>query len=228
MELLALALAPGIAISIYIYRKDKVNKEPISLLLMRFFAGALCTIPAGFIQIFLTKPLEKYFGNGIQSTLVMAYGLVAVSEELCKFLTLRLLPFKRAHFDEPFDGIVYAVMVGMGFATLENIFYVYQHGISTGILRMFTAVPAHATFAILMGFYVGLAKFYRRKRTVYYFMAIVLPILFHGTYDFFLFLGKTSYHLIGAGVSLIVAIKLSQIALKRNQEITDKYNNRHK
>lgn len=72
---------------------------------------------------------------------------------------IRLFAYRRKAFDEPFDGIVYVVMVGMGFATLENIGYVLQHGMGTGILRIFLSVPAHATFAILMGDHLGLAKF---------------------------------------------------------------------
>ena len=76
-------------------------------------------------------------GEGIFYVAVYSYLIVALSEEGSKFLMLRLIPYRRKAFDDPFDGIVYAVMVSMGFATLENIGYVMQHGMGTGLLRMF-------------------------------------------------------------------------------------------
>ena len=71
--------------------------------------------------------------------------------------------YRKKEFDEPFDGIVYAVMVGMGFATVENISYVSQYGLMTGIMRLFMAVPAHASFAIIMGYFMGKARFSAKK-----------------------------------------------------------------
>jgi len=110
--------------------------------------------------------------------------------------------------------------VGMGFATLENIGYVYQNGMGTGILRMFLSVPAHATFAVLMGYYMGLAKFDETNRKKYLLLAILLPVLFHGTFDFFLFLGSTPLHFVGAIASFIVAIRLSRKAIRKHRDLS--------
>jgi RsiW-degrading membrane proteinase PrsW (M82 family) len=137
---------------------------------------------------------------------------------------LRYYAFPKKTFDEPYDGIVYSVMVGMGFATVENIGYVYQHGINTALLRMFLSVPAHATFAILMGYFVGKAKFIPEKRFYYLFMGLFWATFFHGTYDFFLFLqgGLVSSYIsdgllfLGAVVSFIIAISLSRRAIKEH------------
>jgi RsiW-degrading membrane proteinase PrsW (M82 family) len=74
--------------------------------------------------------------------------------------------YNNKNFNEPFDGIVYAVIVSMGFATIENIIYVFQYGFATGILRLFTAVPAHAAFGILMGYFLGKAKFTHGKSSI--------------------------------------------------------------
>ncbi|HNA16783.1 MAG TPA: PrsW family glutamic-type intramembrane protease, partial [Ferruginibacter sp.] len=189
MGLLALAIAPGIFLSLFIYYKDRYNKEPLGLLLLTFVLGIFSTIPALVVQIFLTKPVERIMGEGIAYTAVFSYLIVALSEEGSKFLVLRYYAYRRKAFDDPFDGIVYSMMVGMGFATLENIAYVLQHGYITGITRMFLSVPAHATFAVLMGYHVGLAKFDATRRGRYLLLAIFWPVLFHGTFDFFLFLG---------------------------------------
>ncbi len=220
MGLLALAIAPGIAICIFIYFKDKYNKEPLGLLILSFVMGMLVIIPAAIIQITLTRPLEKLMGEGILYTTVFSFLIVAFSEEGSKFLALRFVPYRRRAFDDPFDGIVYAIMVGMGFATLENIGYVTQHGFSTGITRMFLSVPAHATFAVLMGYHVGLAKFDPANRMKYMILAIFWPVLFHGTFDFFLFLGNTWLHFAGAVLSFIVAVKLSLKLINKKQKIS--------
>jgi RsiW-degrading membrane proteinase PrsW (M82 family) len=108
----------------------------------------------------------------------------------------------------------------MGFATLENIGYVLQHGFGTGILRMFLSVPAHGTFAVLMGYHIGLAKFDPVNRKKYMVLAIFWPVLFHGTFDFFLFLGNGWLYFAGAVVSFIVAVKLSLKLIRRKQEIS--------
>jgi RsiW-degrading membrane proteinase PrsW (M82 family) len=213
-------MAPGIAICLFIYFKDKYNREPLGLLILSFFMGVLSIIPAVIIQLALTKPVEKLMGNGILYTAVFSYLIVALSEEGSKFLALRLLPFRRKAFDDPFDGIVYAVVVSMGFATLENIMYVSDHGIGTGILRMFLSVPAHATFGVLMGYHVGLAKFDPANKRRHLVLAIFWPVLFHGTFDFFLFVGNTWMHFAGAVISFIVAVKLSLKLIRRKQSMS--------
>ncbi len=220
MGLLALAMAPGIAICLFIYFKDKYNREPLGLLILSFFMGVLSIIPAVIIQLALTKPVEKLMGNDILYTAVFSYLIVALSEEGSKFLALRLLPFRRKAFDDPFDGIVYAVVVSMGFATLENIMYVTDHGIGTGILRMFLSVPAHATFGVLMGYHLGLAKFDPANKRIHLVLAIFWPVLFHGTFDFFLFVGNTWMHFAGAVISFIVAVKLSLKLIRRKQSMS--------
>jgi len=223
MGLLALAIAPGIAICLFIYFKDRYNREPLGLLILSFFMGMLSIIPAIIIQLALTRPIEKLMGAGFLYTAVFSYLIVALSEEGSKFLALRFIPFRRKAFDDPFDGIIYAVMVGMGFATLENIMYVTDRGIGTGILRMFLSVPAHGTFAVLMGYHLGLAKFDPANRKRHMFLAIFWPVVFHGTFDFFLFVGNTWLHFAGAIISFIVGVKLSLKLIRRKQDMSQSY-----
>lgn len=141
-----------------------------------------------------------------------AFFMVALIEETSKFLFVRGRLFYHKDFDEPLDGIIYTVMVGMGFATIENILYIFYAGGggTTGIIRMFTAIPAHAFFAILMGYFIGLAKYapmgYSR---IFSFLALFVAVLFHGLYDYFLFISFIPNVWIWSFVSLFVAFIFS-------------------
>ena len=223
MGLLALAIAPGIAICIFIYWKDKYKREPLGLLLGSFMLGMFSTIPAIILELIFGKPFGELTGMSIARVGLFAFAVVALSEELCKYVVVRYFAFKRQAFDDPFDGIVYAVMVGMGFATMENIGYVYQHGMATGILRMFLSVPAHGTFAVLMGYHIGIEKFDPANRKKHLFYAIFWPVLFHGTFDFFLLKADTILHVAGALASFFIAIKLSRRAIRKKLLLSESY-----
>ncbi len=217
LALFALALAPGIAIAVYIYLKDKHEREPFRLLAISFFYGVLSTV----VTLLISLPTQYWMvlrEDDVTHQFINAFFKVAFVEELSKFLFIRFILFPNKHFNEPFDGIVYAVMVGMGFATLENILYVFEYGYTTGILRMFTAVPAHATFAILMGYFLGKAKFSHNKKLYYSALGLLVATLFHGAYDYFWFISFIPGVWVGAIISLLVAFFLSRKAIRLHQQ----------
>lgn len=183
--LLVLAILPGFLICLFIYRMDKYEKESPFHLYLSFALGMLITIPVLKLQEW-TYHMGLDEADEIWATLFSSFIVVALSEELIKFAALMLYPFPRKFFNEPIDGIIYAVMIAMGFATLENILYAYRFGIETIILRAFTAVPAHAAFAVMMGYFVGKAKFQPERRRYYLLSALGLPVVVHGIYDFFI------------------------------------------
>lgn len=213
--LLALALAPGAAIGLYIYLKDKHEREPFGLLIRSFFFGV--------ISVFITLLISQGIGyfvtidpESVSEQAIHAFLIVALVEEFSKFIFVRGILYNNSHFNEPFDGIVYSVMVGMGFATFENILYVYEGGVGTAFMRMFTAVPAHAAFAVLMGFYLGKAKF-EHKKSYYALHALGVATLLHGAYDYFLFISFVPGLVIGALISLMFGIWLSRKAIRIHQ-----------
>ncbi len=184
MNILFISLAPVFIIAIYIYIRDKYEKEPIRLLLYSLLAGIFIIIPVIFVEMWLSS---VYRSEDIQlRALWEAFVVAGFTEEVFKFAALYLLIWKNRNFNEKFDGIVYAVFVSLGFAALENMLYVYENGMSVGVLRAFTAVPAHALFGVAMGFYFGLARFYPQKRLNYMTRTLLFPILLHGLYDFML------------------------------------------
>ena len=216
-----LAIAPGVAISAYIIFKDEYNREPRKHLIISFLLGALSIIPAMLLELPITFTEQNSFFQSTLGNALKAYLMVALPEEACKYFMLKKYAYRQPEYDEPFDGIVYAVMVGMGFATVENIMYVYEYGVATGVVRMFLAVPAHATFAIIMGYFMGKAKFSQKKETYLLLAGLFWAVVFHGSYDFFLFLKDTQHTqselsllmLLGAIVSLITGIILSKKAI---------------
>jgi RsiW-degrading membrane proteinase PrsW (M82 family) len=105
----------------------------------------------------------------------------------------------------------------MGFAALENVLYILQYGVSTGITRAFTAVPAHATFGILMGYFMGKAKF-SKNRIQLNLLGLLGATIFHGFYNFFLFINFVPGTLIGAILSLVIGTVLSRKAIKKHQK----------
>lgn len=230
MLLLGLAIAPGLAICLYIFYRDKYNREPAFTLLMSFVWGLVITIPAVTIEM-LAKDLVEETITGI---IISSFFFIALVEEFCKFLPLRYYALSRKSFDEPLDGIVHAVMIGMGFATLENIGYVLAatDGIQTGMLRMFTSIPGHATFAVIMGYYAGKAKFDFKHREALLLKGLLLATFFHGAYDSCLFLLKllpgtisSLLLVVGALASLITAMILSMRLIRLHRRTSQNYYN---
>jgi protease PrsW len=218
MSLLLLAIAPAMIIILYIYFKDKFEKEPIGFLVKNFLMGAIVSV---IITLLLSIIANQFFPltneTSIFQQFIKAFFVVGFVEEFSKYIIVKFYAQKNEEFNEPFDGIVYAVMVSMGFAALENVMYVFQYGVSTGIIRAFTAVPAHATFGILMGYFMGLAKFSKNKQLLNI-TGLLVATFFHGAYDFFLFINFIPGIAIGAFVSLIVGIILSKKAIKIHQQ----------
>lgn len=218
MNLVLLAIAPAMVIIIYIYIKDKFEKEPLKLLIKNFFLGAIISV---LITILLGSLASRILPlpdeRSVLQMFIKAFIVVALVEEFSKYVIVRYVSQRSNAFNEPFDGIVYAVMVSMGFATLENILYVFQYGVSTGITRAFTAVPAHATFAILMGYFMGKAKF-SNNRALLNITGLLVATVFHGAYDFFLFINYIPGIWLGAIASLIIGIVLSKRAMKNHQD----------
>jgi len=184
MILLLLSIAPVLIILVYIYFRDKYEKEPIGLLLWGLLLGALIMIPILVVEYILMIPAEQMKGMG--NAAYVSFVVAALTEETFKFLAVYILIWRNKNFNEKFDGIVYAVFVSLGFGAVENIFYVFEYGSSVGLARAITSVPAHALFGVFMGFHLGIAKFFPEKRKASLRKAIIIPVIFHGIYDFLL------------------------------------------
>ena len=187
--LIAAAVLPAIALLIFVYREDRMEKEPWPLLLSLLAQGIISTSLAVFAERLGSKLLGGILpANTMVYQVIFNFIVVGLSEEGFKYLLLKRRTWFSPAFNCQFDGVVYAVFVSLGFALWENIDYVVMYGFSTALVRAVTAVPGHACFGVFMGAWYGLAKRYenygypdksRRCRT----LAVLLPTLLHGAYD---------------------------------------------
>ncbi len=240
--LISLAILPVIVLAIFIYRKDKFEKEPLRMLAKAFFFGCLSVIPAILIEqalqlgfFFMGGEYMSGFVTGIYNGFIVA----GCSEELCKLALLALAVWKAPDFNEYFDGIVYATFVALGFAGIENLMYVFRQetfevSLMTGGVRAILSVPGHFLFAVVMGYYFALAKFNPDKRRQNLFKAFFYPMLLHGTFDALLMIpeamGEEGSWLSAVlfPVFIFFDVKLWKVAmrhLKGLQEMSDQQNN---
>jgi len=186
--LLVLSLAPVALLLWYFDRLDKKNKESRIFLWSIFLWGFLVTLAAGGIEILLEYLFGNLFSDPLVKIFVTAFIFVAVVEEGLKYLVVKKKAYPHPAYNEYYDGVIYAVVASLGFAALENIFYVTDGGFSVGLIRAILSVPAHALFGATMGYFMALAKFSPNKEQErnYLFKAVLFPILLHGLYDYLL------------------------------------------
>ncbi|MBN1756380.1 PrsW family intramembrane metalloprotease [bacterium] len=178
--IIAIALAPGIFWAWFFYKRDKLEPEPVKKIVKLFFYGMLIAFPAAIIEQLIT---------GSES--VVLYIITApVVEEFLKFIIVFITIFRDTEFDEPLDGIIYASAIALGFASLENIGYLYaahRSGtlVNIGILRAILSVPGHALFSSMWGLALGLAKFSRYSSRNIILGGLLLSMVFHSVFNFF-------------------------------------------
>lgn len=206
-----LALLPVAVVLWFVYFKDK-RKEPLRTLAFTFMWGTLTVIPVVIIELLFDT----------SNPFVENFLVVAPTEEFFKFLVVMLYVWKHKDFDDSFDAIVYCVTASLGFAAIENLFYVLDNGFGVGIARAVTSIPGHAEFAVFMGYFLCRAKthFYHQrsslmKKNLAY--ALGSAILIHGCYDYFLSMEWHWLFIVSIIVLDIAAIYLINKASKEDK-----------
>ncbi|MED4955495.1 MULTISPECIES: glutamic-type intramembrane protease PrsW [Paenibacillus] len=176
------AVAPGLALLTYFYLKDKYDTEPLHMVVKVFMLGFLIVLPVMIIQ----RGLTLWLGD---NPWVSSFGISAGVEEAFKWFVLYHMIYNHTEFDEPYDGILYAAAISLGFATVENVIYAFASHATLGslLVRALLPVSGHAMFGVMMGYYLGRAKFSEgavsRKFLIF---SLLLPIIYHGVYDWIL------------------------------------------
>ena len=217
--ILVAALLPAALLWFYIWKKDP-QKEPTSWLLKATVWGVAICIPVVIVESGIETVL---FGPGgkpatFAGTTAMAFFVAAIPEEAFKLLALWLVLRKNPYFDEHFDGIVYAVCVGLGFAAVENVGYVFgqEEWVPVAIARSLLAVPGHYAFAVLMGYYYSVYHFVDRSPKVAVFI-LLAPVVVHGVYDALAMSGIVNPYVGGLCFFLLVwfCVRMHKVARKK-------------
>ncbi len=217
------AVLPAIFWLVYIYRKDKLEKEPLSLLGKLIFGGLLATIVALILELstssFESAMFEFLEDNYILAIIISAM-IIGIIEECSKYFFMKRFSWRDNNFNYTFDGVVYAIFVSLGFALFENILYVFSYGLSVAFSRAILTIPAHMSFGAFMGASYGRAKIYEAagenklcKR--YLRKGLLIAIILHGIYDALALLSGSSLFIIAFFAFVIVVDILVYLLIKK-------------
>lgn len=225
--LIITAVVPAIVLLIVIYKADKRDKEPPRLLIGLVALGIISTSLAVVTERIGNSLLLLFCEeDSLLYNALMYFVVVALSEEGFKYLLLKFRTWNNPNFNCQFDGVVYAVFVSLGFALWENIGYVLSFGLNTALVRAITAVPGHACFGVFMGLFYGIAKKYsnlgdERKSKGFRTLAVVIPALLHGTYNFTASL--ENQHFAWIFFAFVAVLFVVAIIMVRKLSKSDKY-----
>lgn len=225
--LLIIAILPVYLIGLYVYNKDR-EKEPKKLLTKLFIYGMLACFPAVILELVLGYFFNEEEYMNLIEMFIYAIINIALVEELCKWFIVYNMTYHNSEFDHLYDMVVYSIFTSLGFAVLENILYVYLGGFTVGLFRAVSAIPGHASYAIIMANYLGKAKvanlnsdMHNEKKNLL--LSILMPTFAHGLYDYFLFTDKFIL-LICYLIFLIIIYKYSQNKINYLSNIKDNLN----
>lgn len=227
--LIAVAVVPAIFLMVKVYRTDRLDKESPALLRRLVVAGILSSLLALVEERIGVAVLNLFFPrhNSLLYNVLLYFVIVAVAEESSKYIFLRSRSWNDPEFNCQYDGVVYATFVSLGFALWENVQYVLTYGLSTGIVRAVTAIPGHASFGVFMGIFYGAAKrwdnagVHSRSRTLRT-VAVILPAVIHGAYDFIATIGEQSTMLpftVFVGLLFLLSFRQVKAASKADRYI---------
>ena len=229
--ILVAALLPVILLWIYIWKKDP-QPEPTSWLVKAVVWGMAICVPVAFLEMLIQTIFWGVDGEPITliGSTMQAFVVAALPEESFKLLALWFVLRKNPYFDEHFDGIVYAVCVGLGFAAIENIFYVLseKEWVSVAISRALLAVPGHYAFAILMGYYFSVYHFVDHSPKIAVCILLV-PVAAHGVYDALAMSGLVNPYIGGLSFFVLIwfCVKMHKAAKAKVLALIEKDNKNH-
>jgi len=215
---------PSLIWLFYYLRKD-LHPEPKRRIIEVFIYGILVTVPVFLLQTQLAALLEQLGWLGwFDRYLVLAdvlkwFVVIAFTEELLKYLAVKLTILNSSAVDEPLDVMLYMVVVALGFAALENIFYLFspidnlsldvivKTTVSISFIRFVGATFLHTLCSGILGYCIALSYCQPSKKFLFTFWGILLATLLHGLYDFSIItLQAPLNYLIPLGIILGLAV----------------------
>ncbi|MGK5091599.1 PrsW family glutamic-type intramembrane protease [Deltaproteobacteria bacterium TL4] len=236
LTIFGLVIGPALLWCWFFYHSNRYKRSNLKLLFWLYLSGMGC----GFIALLLNHLIKKYTLFWPEATETLFWNmetgyplysagfwlLVGFNEEFAKLLALLFITFPSKYLQEPFDGILYAAVVALGFASIENLLYLDQYGSFVIVFRSVITLPAHTFMSVPMGYCVARARIllnHSQTQPALRGLLIhpilggwVLASLLHGCYDLLLSQGHTSLAYLQIMVMGIFSVGLSFHALRRS------------
>ena len=202
--LVALVVLP-VGLICWIISNKAHNSEPLSMLILLFVLGCISCVPAAIAELFFSSivGIEESSISNIGSMIIYVFFGVGFIEEVVKWIATYLVGFNNKAFDKAYDMIIYAVFTSLGFAFIEDLLYIFvlnsgTDQLATAILRAVISIPGHACFAIIMGYFLGLVRYYankkdRGKEVLFTLFSILIPSIIHAIFDALIMMNNTLY-----------------------------------
>jgi len=206
--LIPLFIAPAIFVLLLLIAQAGMERKNLALFASSYLFGFVAALPM-IIAIYLVNTYWLVHVESLRRILFYGFILIGFLSELTKFLILRYKYMPNDHLTKPFDGVLFSVMVSMGFATLANIYFYFQWDYTDNLLTVLYAVPfANLLTGVILGFFVGMGKF-RSGGSFDSLTGLLAAIFFNGFFSFCLF--SQDYLLLAmvAAGTLIICIMLS-------------------
>lgn len=212
--ILILALLPTFIIGYYIYNKDS-EKEPLNYVLKLFLFGYIACLISAAIEITIDRFIVQ--PSSFLERLLYYFFAIAFVEEIVKYIFLMASSYNNKEYDQVYDAIVYAVFIALGFATVENVLYLFANSsnesvFAIGTMRAVLSVPTHACMGVIMGYYMTLAKIEKinKRKKLFLFEAFLVPFLAHGLFD--TLLSCEQYYMLALFVFILGIIYIFSLA----------------
>jgi len=164
-----LAVVPAAVWLTFFYRRDRLEPEPVGMVLEVFVLGALLAGAVGIPLVDRVFAVHTWLYRSPWSHLLGAVLVVGFTQEFLKYAAVRFSVYDTPEFDELVDGVVYASAAGIGYATALNIAFVVESGgvdLGLGAVRIVLTVLAHAAIAGITGYHLGANKLQPPARLV--------------------------------------------------------------
>jgi len=201
-----LAILPGLT-WLYFALQEDLHPEPKKLIALTFAVGILFAFIAGFAQVVLDSYLSRLNPATFPFNLYNRYSLFAIFafaliEEISKFGAAYFAIHKNTAFDEPVDAMIYMIAASLGFATIENIGFLYQwanqysaaaqglaflgslYGIfELSLIRFMGATLLHATTGGIIGYFWAQSIRRFKSRTLIY-TGLLFATILHTAFNY--------------------------------------------
>mgnify|MGYP003818116077 CR=1 FL=1 len=221
---LCAALLPPFLLLRMVYRMDRVEPEPRPLLIRLFVWGVLCALPVMVLELWGQDVAEQFRGSRALYLFLSYFMIPGFIEEGMKYAALRRLTWRDPAFNYKFDAVVYAVFASLGFAAIENVLYVFDYGVGVAVTRAVMAIPAHATFGVIMGAGYAQAKCLAMRGDLpaaktHGASAWLIAAIAHGAYDYILMVYGGAVFAVYFIALVVVGVALAKSCAKNDAPV---------